>query len=305
MFVTYVNSLPDVVNDASIYLFADDTKVFKQIKTDEDHHSLQQDLENMLNWTDRSLLKYNIEKCCVMTIKKKKDGPVNNRTYHLDGKELRTSEKERDLGVIVDSFLTFENHMIEKVNKANRIMGVIRRSYTYLDEKCFLLLYKALVRPHLEYCNQIWRPFLQKHINMIENVQRRATRQIPGFKDLTYEERLKKLNLPSLAYRRTRGDMIEAYKIATNKYDTAITGDLFKFNQRPSRGHHLKIQKERATSNLQRNSFFYRIVNTWNNLPPHVVEAENIQTFERRLDRHWINHELRYCHHHARNLISM
>ena len=98
--------------------------------------------------------------------------------------------------------------MSNKIRKANSIMGLIRRTYTYLDEENFLLLYKALVRPHIEYANQVWAPHLKKHIVEIENVQRRATKLIPGFKNLSYEERLRRLNLPTLAYHRLRGDMI-------------------------------------------------------------------------------------------------
>jgi hypothetical protein len=256
----------------------------------------------MLEWTNHSLLKYNVDKCCVMTITKSNQRVHEDRRYFLDGKHLKKTEQEKDLGVVVDSHLTFENHMIEKVNKANRIMGVIRRSYTYLDEKCFLLLYKALVRPHLEYCNQIWRPHLQKHINMIENVQRRATRLIPGFKDLTYEERLRKLKLPSLAYRRMRGDIIEMYKLATHKYDRRITEGLLHHIERNSRGHQLKLRKDRPSSTLQANSFLHRTVNNWNKLPQSVVEAESVKAFERRLDKHWHDHEVLYSHHHAKTL---
>lgn len=116
--------------------------------------------------------------------------------------------------------------MIEKINKSNKIMGITRHSYTYLDEKSFRLLYKALVRPNLEYCNQIWQPHIQKHVNAIENVQRRASCLLPGFKDPTYEERLWKLKLPSFAYRRISVDMIETYKIATEKYDPLISNRL-------------------------------------------------------------------------------
>ena len=102
-------------------------------------------------------------------------------------------------------------------------MGFIRRTYTYLDEETFLLLYKGLVRPHLEYANQVWAPHLRKDITALENVQRRATRQIPGFKELSYQERLSRLKLPTLSYRRVRGDMIEMYKILTGKYDTRVS----------------------------------------------------------------------------------
>ena len=84
----------------------------------------------------------------------------------------------------------------------------------YMDCTTFKLLYTALVRPHLEYANQVWCPHLKKHIESIENVQRRASKQIP---QLSYEERLQKIKLPTLAYRRSRGDMTELYKILTGK----------------------------------------------------------------------------------------
>ena len=84
------------------------------------------------------------------------------------------------------------------------------------------MLYVSLVRPHLEYTNPVWNPYLKKHIDMIENIQMRATKLIPGLSDLSYEDRLRRLKLPSLSYRRSRGDMIEVYKIMSGKYDPEI-----------------------------------------------------------------------------------
>ena len=92
------------------------------------------------------------------------------------------------------------------------MMGIIRRTFEYLDDKCFSTVFKSLVPPHIEYANQVWSPYLMKHITALENVQRRATTLIPGYKGLDYEERLKRLNLPTLSYRRLRGDMIEIFK---------------------------------------------------------------------------------------------
>ena len=91
-------------------------------------------------------------------------------------------------------------------------MGVIRGSFLYMDRTTFKLLYTSLVRPHVEYANQVWSPYLVKHIELIENVQRRATKLIPGLKDYSYQERLELLDLPTPSYRRLRGDMIEVYK---------------------------------------------------------------------------------------------
>ena len=104
-------------------------------------------------------------------------------------------------------------------------MGIIRRTFEYLDGKCFSTVFKSLVRPHIEYANQVWSPYLMKHITALENFQRRATKLIPGYKELDYKERLKRLNLPTLSYRRLRGDMIEIYKILTGKYDSSVTSN--------------------------------------------------------------------------------
>jgi hypothetical protein len=130
---------------------------------------------------------------------------------------------EKDVGVTINNKLSFDKDITEKVNKANSIIGVIRRTFEYLDLKTFRMLYVSLVRPHLEYVNPVWNPYLKKHIDMIENIQRRATKLIPGLSNLSYEDRLRRLKLPSLSYRRSRGDMIEVYKIMSGKYDPEIS----------------------------------------------------------------------------------
>ena len=116
---------------------------------------------------------------------------------------------EKDLGVVFDSELTFQYHICEKVRKANCTIGLTRRSFSYLDCKMFLKMYTSFVRPHLEYAQAVWAPFLRKHIIMIENVQIRATKLVDGLGKLKYKDRLTRLNLPTLAFRRIRGDMIE------------------------------------------------------------------------------------------------
>ena len=293
LFVIYINSLPDVTHDSQVFLFADDTKIFKQIISPEaeSQQQLQSDLQRMHRWTQDSLLRFNADKCCTMTLSRKKKQEY--RTYLLGDQQMRVVETEKDLGVVLDSQLYFENHMLEKIKKANSVMGVIRRSYTYLEDKTFLLLYKALVRPHLEYCNQVWCPRLQKHTNIIENVQRRATRMIPGMRDKTYEERLRQLKLPTLHYRRKRGDMIEIYKIL-NHYDPAVTRGLLTMSDRTSRGHSHKLEKPRANTNIRKDFFTHRTIDTWNKLPQDVISADSVIIFERRLDQHWKEDQSKY-----------
>jgi hypothetical protein len=129
--------------------------------------------------------------------------------YKLSGKNIERVQKEKDIGITIDSELTFESHICEKVNKATLIFGALRRAFRYLDKKLFIPLYKKMVRTQLDYASALWAQYEHKHIDKIENVQKRATKQIPGMKNLPYEERLRKLELPTLSYIRLRGDMIE------------------------------------------------------------------------------------------------
>ena len=131
--------------------------------------------------------------------------------YEMGGTILSTTVKEKDLGVTMDgmSLRTMQNC---PASKANQVLGMIRRNITYKDKSLIVPLYKAIVRPHLEYCIQAWSPYLRKDIDMLEKIQRRATKLIPGLRDLRYEERLKECGLTTLETRRLRGDQIECLK---------------------------------------------------------------------------------------------
>ncbi len=122
---------------------------------------------------------------------------------------LEQVDKEKDLGVITDNTLSFEDQCEKSITNANRILFTIRRTFMFIDEQTFLQLYKPLVRSTLEYGVEIWNPKLKRQINKIEAVQRRATRMIPAIMHLSYEDRLRRLGLPTLVYRRRRGAMIQ------------------------------------------------------------------------------------------------
>ena len=142
--------------------------------------------------------------------------------YTISNNELEHVDFEKNLGVTIDAELKFSEYYISrKVQVANGIIGQIRRSFTYLDCETFKRIYIAFFRPHIEYGQVVWSPHLLKYINTIENVQIRATKLIDGFGKLDITEKLKRLNLPTLAYRRNRGDMIELYK-HFNTYDKSI-----------------------------------------------------------------------------------
>ena len=183
MFIIYINDLPESVK-STIYLFADDTKIFKVLKTPEDKDILQSDLNKITKWTETWLLKLHPQKC--KTLHVGKTDPDPDYKYELMGITLDNVEEEKDIGVTIDNQLTFDKHITEKVKKANSMSAMIRRIFHHLDEKSFTPIYKALVRTHLEYANSAWAPYKQKHIDMIEGVQRRATKQLPGLKNLSH-----------------------------------------------------------------------------------------------------------------------
>ena len=113
------------------------------------------------------------------------------------------------------------------------------------------------------------------------NVQRRATKLIPGLKNMSYEERLKHLKLPTLAYRRTREDMIEMFKILTGKYDSHVT-NFIQLNTNNTRGHQYKLNKINARLDVRKFSFVHRSADTWNRLPNLVMTAPSVKSFERQ-----------------------
>ena len=291
LFVIYINDLPDSLNSEA-FLFADDTKIFKIIRSEEDQGTLQNDLEKVAIWSDTWLLKFNVPKTKHMHFGR--GVPIN---YELKNERIMTVDHEKDVGVTIESDLSFDKHISEKVNKANRMFAMIRRSFQFLDSDTFKLLYTALVRSHLDYASSVWAPYKLKHIEKIESVQRRATKQLPGFRDLPYSQRLKKLKLPTLSYRRLRGDLIEVYKMF-EVYDKEV-GQFLKLwaDMAPrtgNRGHPRKLYPQHANSQVRRNSFAIRVVKEWNGLPTNVVEAPSLDSFKNRLDKHYKDSPLIY-----------
>ena len=129
---------------------------------------------------------------------------------------LENSKCEKDIGVHIDEFLSFDIHINTAINKANRILAITRKTFDYMNPEMFAQILKSLVRPHVEYATPVWTPHKIYQVEAIENVQRRATKIIPGLSHLTYPERLRKLKLPTLAYQRERGDMIQTFKLTTD-----------------------------------------------------------------------------------------
>ncbi len=147
----------------------------------------------------------------------------------------KTSTVEKDLAVWIDNKLSFSHHTSKSSSKANCLLGLICRTFKYLDKENLPLLYKTIVRPLIEYANSVWWPVTKGLRTELEKVQHRATKMVPELKNEPYEEQLRQSNLPSTAFRHLRGNMINVFKYASETYNHRFL-DSFTSNKNPAPG---------------------------------------------------------------------
>lgn len=197
-------------------------------------------------------------------------------------------KQEGDLGVIMDTSGKSTEQCKIAVKKSNAMLGMIKRNINFKSKDVIVRLYKALVRPKLEYCIQAWCPYLKKDIDSLERVQRRATKMIEGYKNMCYEDRLSNTGLMKLEKRRARGDLIQVFKIikGIDKVDYKRFFQIAAADMsHRTRGHNLKIIKVGCKYDIRKHFFSQRVVNAWNGLPQFVVDAETVNCFKNRLDK--------------------
>ena len=252
LFVIYINDLPDVCRDlCSLYLFADDAKLYKVINQYNDLTTLIIACQAMLEWCDKWCMQLNTDKCKALTLGKSRvldsssnatfDIPYNGDILHLEH-----VSSMKDLGITIDSELNFKEHIYGKIKQAFSILAIINRNFFNLDKDTFKLLYKSLVRSHIEYGHSVWNPYRLGVISDLERVQKRATRMIKNCKKLSYSDRLRYLDIPTLKFRRTRGDMIEVFKILNGFYDASVAPILPRNYDLRTRGNDLKLIHSRS-----------------------------------------------------------
>jgi len=166
---------------------------------------------------------------------------------------------------------------------ANKIIGLIKRNLSNRSSEGMIILYKSLVRPVLDYCIQVWRPYRKKDIDKLEKVQKRFTKMIEGCKGKTYEQRLIKLGLTSLQDRHNRADMIQVFRVI-NDHSNIYPEKFLELNERTGRKNSLKIFKERSNLDVCKYSFTSRVVDPWNELPDAVVLSADVKAFKCNFD---------------------
>jgi hypothetical protein len=192
LFAIFINDLPSHCSLSDIFLFADDAKMFKHILSSEDSVVLNSSCQNLYDWCEQWLMKLNINKCKVLSVGHRVDTDFKYgfNIANVGFVELEHVDVMLDLGVMVDTELSYKQHITSKINKAYQMIGILNRNFKHLSKSSFMLLYKCLIRSTLEYANTVWNPYRISLIEDLEKVQKRATKLVKCCKNMNYKERL-------------------------------------------------------------------------------------------------------------------
>ena len=287
LFLVFINDIDVICQGRSrIKLFADDLKIYNIVDVTNPTASLQLSLDQLVKWSAEWQLPINIKKCSVLTINRSESRNAHIASdYYLYGSLLVKSTSVMDLGIEINSDLSFQSHIGSIVSKARQRVGVLFRGFQTRQVSFLKKAYITYIRPLLEYNSNIWNPKQVYFIDLLESVQRAFTKRVKAISKLSYTERLAIFNLEPLELRRLRYDLVQYYKILNN-LTPLNPADYFNLHYplASARDPSPIIVKPTLFSNkVLSGCFFYRHIDCWNSLPSVVRNIKSLPAFKSAL----------------------
>ena len=259
-------------------MFADDCALYRQIKTKEDGHALQKDLEGLQRWEKDWLMEFHPQKCQIMHITNKRK-PIS-QPYNIHGHILEVVETAKYLGINFHKSLNWNHHINIVTKKSNNARSFLQRNIHQCPRKTKELCYNTLVRPLMEYATIIWDPFTDSNVRKLEMVQRRSARVVFSVyrRTSSVTPMLKQLQWPTLKERRVQ--VVMMYRIVYQLVDIPTT---YLIPISSVRGHGLNYLVPFARTLYYQKSYFPDTIQLWYSLPQSVVSCTTLDSFKREV----------------------
>lgn len=299
LFIMYINSLPNIINNSQTILFADDTVIFHPVSNfDHNYNQIQKDLYHLHLWCRLNLLEINASKTKVMFFSSKHLNSTSKplRKFKLGLSDLEFVEEYKYLGVTIDSKLSFTKHLKNLISTVSFKISQLRKIRKSLSDKVALQLYKSMILPVMDYSDIFYHHQNAKLVRKLQTLQNRAIRVISRLSRLTNtEDEERKLGLLPLSVRRAQHILLFAFEIRNSMPHLTVLFDddrnqtkMFTRHYNPDRN---QFKMFRPAKTLIQKSISYVLRSTWNALPSQIHQIDDKVTLSRYLinNQHLLN----------------
>ena len=295
LFLIYINDLPQFVSEGTnVRLFADDSALYRKIKTPNDHLILQRDLDSLVEWENRNCMEFHPGKCELLRISTKREHNISKFNYSIHNTVIEATKHAKYLGVTIMCNLQWNYHIECITKKASNTLGFVQRNFKNCPRNIKEKLYKSYVRPGLEYASSVWDPFTGENIGRIERVQRRAARCVTSVfgRDQSVSALLEELKWQPLQERRARAKLILAHKGINHVTDIPFNYPTVSCGTRGHVKNNFYIPFSRLDTHKY--SFYPSTLRLWNNIPPEIRNLPTADAFASGLDRYSATQSILY-----------
>ena len=283
LFLLYINDISSNIT-SQMRLFADDSILYREINSPDDHRILQEDLDKLIIWAKTWQMSFNVSKCHLLSITRKRSPSTYN--YHMDGEIVAKVPSSPYLGLTIDDQFRWNEHCDKTVSKANQTLGVITRALGPCSNKVKNMAYHSLVRPKVEYASTAWSPCTDRNVKRVEQVQRRAARFVCGDyrRTTSVTGLIDNLGWISLETRRLLAQATMFYKIAMGLVAISFPPEVKPMSSdsatREATENSMRYHRISSKNLMYGYSFYPRTIRVWNQLPTAVVEKPTVVSFQ-------------------------